>query len=84
MLSQSNTREKRQGERVNEWLPICSIPLLKRLVPRVQIYPCLVPLAPSLLIPQLPPRIVPLRTRLTPEHNGRPISLSPLDLPLHV
>lgn len=38
--------EKRQTERVNEWLPICSIPLLERLVPRVQIYLRLAPLPP--------------------------------------
>lgn len=37
--SLSQTREKIQGNRMNEWLPICSIPLLERLVPRVQIYP---------------------------------------------
>lgn len=37
---------KRQNERVNEWLPICSIPLLERLVPRVQIYPRFTPLPP--------------------------------------
>lgn len=40
-------RGKRQGERVNEWLPICSIPLLERLVPRVQIYPRLTALPTS-------------------------------------
>lgn len=44
-------RRKRQGERVNEWLPICSIPLLERLVPRVQIYPCFTPLS---LFPRSP------------------------------
>lgn len=35
------------------------------------------PSAPFLLIPWSPLRILPLRTRLTPEHNGQPISFLP-------
>jgi len=50
-------RGRRQGERVNEWLPICSIPLLERLVPRVQIYPCFTPLSAFPLVTPAPPTI---------------------------
>lgn len=46
--------EKIQGNRMNEWLPICSIPLWKRLVPRVQIHPP--PSLPPSPLPQQSPR----------------------------
>lgn len=73
--------EKIQGNRMNEWLPICSIPLLKRLVPRVQIYPPLPRSSPRASPSSHPP---PERTRLTPEHNGDPISPSCTTFPSSV
>lgn len=77
MLSQSNTGEK---DRTSEWMNgYQSVPSLCwsgscRVCKSTSVSPLR---TPFLLIPWSPLRILPLRTRLTPEHNGRPISFLP-------
>lgn len=75
MLSQSNMEKK---DRTSEWMATNLFhPFVGAARAACANLPPFRPSASFLLILWSPLRILPLRTRLTPEHNGRPISFLP-------